>query len=84
MVIGSSDLTLKILAIGDATNNFYMMQKYAKNFEVHLNCHVEKLEKLLIKKSKERAEEVNLKLIFDRKLKKSRLKKLIKLGKKPF
>ena len=34
--MGSSDLTLKILAIGDATNNFYMMQKYAKNFEVHL------------------------------------------------
>jgi len=29
-------LTLKILAIGDATNNFYMMQKYAKNFEIHL------------------------------------------------
>jgi len=27
---------MKILAIGDATNNFYMMQKYAKNFEIHL------------------------------------------------
>ena len=27
---------MKILAIGDETNNFYMMQKYAKNFEVHL------------------------------------------------
>jgi len=29
-------LTLKILAIGDGTNNFYLLQKYAKNFEVHL------------------------------------------------
>ena len=34
--MGSSDLTLKILAIGDATNNFYLMQKYGKNFEIHL------------------------------------------------
>ena len=34
--MSSSDLTLKILAIGDATNNFYLIQKYAKNFEVHL------------------------------------------------
>ena len=29
-------MTLKILAIGDGTNNFYLLQKYAKNFEVHL------------------------------------------------
>jgi glycosyltransferase involved in cell wall biosynthesis len=27
---------MKILAIGDETNNFYLMQKYAKNFEIHL------------------------------------------------
>ena len=36
MFMGLSDLTLKILAIGDSTNNFYLIQKYAKNFEVHL------------------------------------------------
>ena len=29
-------MTLKILSIGDATNNYYLMQKYAKNFDVHL------------------------------------------------
>jgi glycosyltransferase involved in cell wall biosynthesis len=27
---------MKILAIGDATNNFYLMQKYAKNIKIHL------------------------------------------------
>ena len=36
MHVGLPNLTLKILAIGDATNNFYLMQKYAKNFEIHL------------------------------------------------
>ena len=34
--MGSSDLTLKILAIGDSTSNIYLMKKFGKNIDIHI------------------------------------------------
>jgi len=34
--MGSSNLTLKILAIGDSTSNIYLMKKFGKNIDIHI------------------------------------------------